>query len=423
MSGAAMDSVSAVFRAEYGRAVATLTRLLGDIDSAEEAVQEAFAVATDRWPTDGTPPNPGGWIVTTARNRALDRIRRESTRRHRYEQAYRITDHDPERREVGPVDDDRLRLVFTCCHPALAPAAQVALTLRLLGGLSTDEIARAFMVPEPTMGQRVSRAKAKITAAGIPYRIPRDADRPDRLPPVLAVVYLIFNEGYTATTGQALIRDDLCHEAIRLARLLVELMPDEPEARGLLALLLLTAARRAARLDDRGRLVRLADQDRGRWDRPLIIEGHAIVRDCLRRNSPGPYQWQAAIAAVHADAADATQTDWGQIRALYDQLLAATGSPVVAVNRAVAVMETDGPAAALNLIDELTRSPAAAQLGSYQHFHATRAEVLSRLGRVDEARAAYDRAIALAGNQAEVAFLRAQRDALTGRHLGPASRD
>ncbi|TKV59188.1 sigma-70 family RNA polymerase sigma factor [Nakamurella flava] len=407
-----MDPVSTVFRAEYGRAVATLTRLLGDIDSAEEAVQEAFAVATDRWPNDGTPPNPGGWIVTTARNRALDRIRRESTRRHRYEQAYRITDHDPEPREVGPVDDDRLRLVFTCCHPALAPAAQVALTLRLLGGLSTDEIARAFMVPEPTMGQRISRAKAKITAAGIPYRIPRDADLPDRLPPVLAVVYLIFNEGYTATTGQALIRDDLCHEAIRLARLLVELMPDEPEARGLLALLLLTAARRPARLDDRGRLVRLADQDRGRWDRPLIIEGHAIVRDCLRRNSPGPYQWQAAIAAVHADAADATQTDWGQIRALYDQLLAATGSPVVAVNRAVAVLETDGPAAALQVLDELVMSPAVDQLDRYQHFHATRAEVLAQLDRPADARAAYDRALALTGNEAEARFLGERQAAL-----------
>lgn len=409
------DVVSAAFRAEYGRAVATLTRLLGDIDSAEEAVQEAFTVAAQRWPADGTPPNPGGWIVTTARNRALDRIRRESTRKHRYEQAYRITDHDPEPEEVGPVADDRLRLVFTCCHPALAPSAQVALTLRLLGGLTTSEIARAFMVPEPTMGQRISRAKNKIRTAGIPYRVPQDADLPNRLTPVLAVVYLIFNEGYTATGGTSLVRDDLCAEAIRLARMLVDLMPDEPEARGLLALLLLTAARRPARVAPDGRLVTLANQDRRLWDRELIAEGQNLVRQCLRRNAPGPYQWQAAIAAVHSDATEASHTEWAQIRALYDQLLAATASPVVAVNRAVAVMETDGPGAALHVLDGLMNSPAAAQLESYQHFHATRAEALARLRRVDEALDAYDRACALTGNDAERDFLRSQRAQLDPR--------
>lgn len=417
MSGPTSPSataVSAVFRAEYGRAVATLTRMFADIDTAEEAVQDAFAVAVQRWPADGVPPNPGGWIVTTARNRGLDRLRRESTRQHRYEQAYRVTEHDPSPQEVGPVVDDRLRMVFTCCHPALAPAAQVALTLRLLGGLSTDEIARAFMVPEPTMGQRISRAKAKIRAAGIPYRIPRDADLPERLPPVLAVVYLVFNEGYTATTGEALVRDDLCAEAIRLARMLVELMPDEPEARGLLALLLLTTARRPARLDSSGGLVRLADQDRTRWDRSMIDEGQTLVRECLRRNTPGPYQWQAAIAAVHSDAADAAATDWGQIRALYDQLLAATANPVVAVNRAVAVLETDGPDAALRVLDDLADGPTADQVQRYQHFHATRAEILARLGRTEAARTAYDRALALTGNEAEAAFLQRRRAATTG---------
>ena len=315
------SEIERVFRSESGRAVATLVRFFGDIDLAEEAVQDAFVVALQRWPEEGLPPSPAGWIITTARRRGIDHIRRESTRDDRQAQAMQLNEPD-EPRDLGPVADDQLRLIFTCCHPALAPEVQVALTLRLIAGLQTPEIAQAFLVPEPTMAQRIVRAKKKIKAANIPYRVPEDHELPDRLRPVLAVVYLVFNEGYVASAGDALVRTELCLEAIRLARHLAELMPDEPEVLGLLALLLLTESRRAARTDADGSLVRLPDQDRSLWDSALIEEGQAIVRELLRRNTPGPYQIQAAIAAVHSDADGADDTEWDQIVALYDQLYA-----------------------------------------------------------------------------------------------------
>jgi len=407
--------IAAIFRAESGRSVATLVRLFGDIDIAEEAVQDAFAVAIERWPTAGLPPNPGAWITTTARNRAIDRLRRESSRHDRHAQAALVRANDQSIEATGPVSDDRLRLIFTCCHPALAPTAQIALTLRLLGGLQTPEIARAFLVPEATMAARITRAKKKIAAANIPYRVPGDAELPDRLRPVLAVVYLVFNEGHTASAGEELTRADLCAEAIRLARLLADLMPDEAEVLGLLALLLLTESRRAARTAPGGTeaqakpasLVLLPDQDRSRWDRDLIAEGQALVRACLRRNQPGPYQIQAAVSAVHSDAPTAAETDWGQILALYDQLLVVAPTPVVALNRAVALAEVKGPAAALAEVDAL-------DLEQYHLFHSTRADLLGRLGRHADAAVAYDAALTLVANAAERTFLEARVAAARG---------
>jgi RNA polymerase sigma-70 factor, ECF subfamily len=398
------SEITRVFREEYGRAVAVLVRVFGDIDVAEEAVQDAFTAAVERWPSTGLPPSPAGWIITTARNRAIDRLRREASREDRHAQAALLRAAD-EPFEEGAVRDERLRLIFTCCHPALAVGAQVALTLRLLGGLTTREIAHAFLVPEATMAQRLVRAKAKIRDAGIPYRIPGDADLPDRLRAVLAVVYLVFNEGYAASSGERLVRDDLCAEAIRLGRQLAELMPDEPEVMGLLALMLLVESRRASRTTPDGGLVLLADQDRDQWDRAMIAEGQAIVRQCLRRNQPGPYQIQAAINAVHSDAPSGADTDWWQILQLYEQLMAIAPSPVVALNRTVAVAEVDGPAAALTLVEGL-------DLGGYHLFHAIRADLLRRLGRDQEAALAYEAAIALTENAAEREFLQRGRDAV-----------
>jgi RNA polymerase sigma-70 factor (ECF subfamily) len=395
--------IDRIYRAEYGRVVASLVRRFGDIDIAEEAAGEALLLAVEKWPVDGVPPNPGGWLTTTAGNKAIDRIRRESHRDAKHRQAVMITDPEPHE-PTGPVVDDRLRLIFTCCHPALAPEARVALTLRLLGGLTVAEIADAFFVPETTMAQRLTRAKRKIKDAKIPYRVPERDDLAARLSAVLAVVYLVFNEGYLSTSGEESVRADLTAEAIRLGRLLRELMPHVPEVAGLLALMLLTEARRTSRIAA-GELVPLRDQDRAGWDRTLIAEGHELVRECLARNQPGHYQLLAAINAVHTDAPTVEDTDWGQIAALYDQLYAVSPTPVVALNRAVALAELDGPAVALAEVDRL-------DLTTYHAWHATRADLLRRLGRSSEAREAYDAAIAATANEAERAYLTRRRGTL-----------
>ncbi|WP_287035951.1 DUF6596 domain-containing protein [Mycobacterium sp.] len=397
-----MDAIERVFREEYGRVIASLVRRFGDIGVAEEAAGDALLVALERWPAAGIPPNPGGWLTMTAGNKAIDRLRRESQRWSKHLAANMI--HDDTAPEIGPVDDDRLRLIFTCCHPALSPEARVALTLRLLGGLTVAEIAAAFLVPETTMAQRISRAKKKIAAARIPYRVPSGDDLGERVAAVLAVIYLVFNEGYLSTSGLP-VRDDLTAEAVRLGRILHGLLPEVPEVAGLLALMLLTQARRASRIAG-GELVPLHAQDRTRWDRKLIAEGHALVRKCLSVNRPGRYQLLAAINAVHTDAPSAADTDWSQIAQLYRQLMEFDPGPVVQLNYAIAVAELDGPEVALALVDRLP----GAGMQRYHAFHVTRAELLRRLGRSDEARAAYAAAIALVDNPAERAYLARRRD-------------
>ncbi|WP_232008031.1 RNA polymerase sigma factor [Mycobacterium gordonae] len=397
-----MDAIERVFREEYGRVIASLVRRFGDIGVAEEAAGDALLVALERWPADGIPPNPGGWLTMTAGNKAIDRLRRESHRWSKHLAANMI--HDDTAPEIGPVDDDRLRLIFTCCHPALSPEARVALTLRLLGGLNVAEIAAAFLVPETTMAQRISRAKKKIAAARIPYRVPSGDDLGERVAAVLGVIYLVFNEGYLSTSGLP-VRDDLTAEAVRLGRILYGLLPEVPEVAGLLALMLLTQARRASRIAG-GELVPLHAQDRTRWDRKLIAEGHALVRKCLSVNRPGRYQLLAAINAVHTDAPSAADTDWSQIAQLYRQLMEFDPGPVVQLNYAIAVAELDGPEVALALVDRLP----GAGMQRYHAFHVTRAELLRRLGRSDEARAAYAAAIALVDNPAERAYLARRRD-------------
>jgi RNA polymerase sigma-70 factor (ECF subfamily) len=402
------EAITRTHREEWARVVATLARHFGDLDIAEEAAAEAFATAVERWPADGVPPSPGGWLTTTARRKALDRIRRENKRDDKHKQAQMMYDDDPPD-SLGAVDDERLRLIFTCCHPALASEARVALTLRMVGGLTVPQIARAFLVQEAAMGQRITRAKAKIKAARIPYRVPSADDLPGRVSGVLAVLYLVFNEGYLATGPDTdPVRHDLTAEAIRLGRLLRALMPEDGEVAGLLALMLLTEARRTARVSANGELVTLGEQDRGAWDAALVAEGHRLVRERLATGqAPGRYQILAAINAVHTFARDVRDTDWSQVVALYDQLFRLDPSPIVALNRGVAIAELDGPDVALRIVDRLQD-----ELAGYHAYFAARADILRRLGRSEESRAAYDRAIALAGNTAERAYLTRRRDQL-----------
>jgi len=402
------EAVTRAHRAEWARVVAALTRRFGDLDIAEEAAAEAFATAVERWPAEGVPPNPGAWLTTTANRKAIDRIRRESRRDDKHKEAQRMFDDEPPE-PLGAIEDERLRLIFTCCHPALAMETRMALTLRMVGGLTMPEIARAFLVQEAAMGQRITRAKAKIKAARIPYRVPSAEDLPARVSGVLAVLFLVFNEGYLATGPDTdPVRHDLTAEAIRLTRLIRALLPDDGEVAGLLALMLLTEARRSARVSGSGELVTLSEQDRGAWDRTLIAEGHRLVRERLAAGvAPGRYQILAAINAVHTSAPDVRDTDWSQVVALYDQLVRLDPSPIVALNRAIAVAELDGPQVGLALVETL-----ADDLDGYHAFHATRADLLRRLGRSAEARGAYDRAIELAGNTAESAYLTRRRDEL-----------
>ena len=402
--------IERIFREEYGRAVAVLTRVFGDLDVAEDAVQDAFSIALEKWPPEGIPPSPAGWIITTARRRAIDRARREAARPAKHAEAGMLHSAtgvalDPSSLDPPEIPDDRLRLIFTCCHPALAPDSRVALTLRLLCGLTTAQIAHAFLVPESTMGQRISRAKRKIRDARISFRIPSSNELPERLDAVRSVLYLVYTEGHTTTGGPGLSDADLGAEAVRLGRLLLRLVPDDPETTGLLALMLLGESRRAARTGPDGELVLLSDQDRSLWDRALIGEGQTLVRRTLRWNRPGPYQIQAAIAAVHADAATVEDTDWLQIVTLYDRLYAVVPTPVVALHRAVALAEVNGPAAALEIVDRLG-------LDRYHVFHAARADLLRRLGRIAEASAAYVTAATRTENAIERAHLLKQHDAL-----------
>ncbi|WP_460404159.1 RNA polymerase sigma factor [Actinophytocola sediminis] len=401
-------AITRAHREDWARVVAVLTRRFGDLDIAEEAAAEAFAIAVERWPGSGVPPNPGAWLTTTANHKAIDRIRRENKRDDKHREAQLAYDDDPPA-PLGAIEDERLRLIFTCCHPALAMDARMALTLRMVGGLTMPEIARAFLVRESTMGQRITRAKAKIKTARIPYRVPAAEDLPARVSGVLAVLFLVFNEGYLATGPDTdPLRHHLTAEAIRLARLIRALLPQDGEVAGLLALLLLIEARRAARVSATGELVALDDQDRGAWDATLIAEGHRLVRERLVAGvAPGRYQILAAINAVHTSARDARDTDWSQVVALYDQLVRLDPSPVVALNRAIAVAEVDGPRVALAVVEQL-----ADRLADYHAWHATRAELLRRLGHGQQSRAAYDRAIELAGNTAETAYLTRRRDQL-----------